>query len=166
MMPAAADSLADVPDNARLWIIAADRPLTDREQAEIAERLDTFFERWESHGRNVEARSTIEHDRFIVITAFVPGSSVSGCGIDASVRELDEIAQRVGFSRVPALDVLYLDKGEVRNVSRSEFSRLVEQGAVTENTTVFDTSLTSAADWKQGRFESPVSRSWHADVFF
>lgn len=112
------------------------------------------------------AESTIERDRFVIVSAFVPGDQVSGCGIDASDHELEEIAGIVGFSRAPVLDVFFEAEGVVRNVSRPEFARLAQRGDVSTDTVVYDTSLSSAGDWKRGLFARPVSELWHADYFF
>lgn len=165
-MSVAFDLFEDIPDNARLWVIAADRTLSNDEQGRVSDLLTSFFSRWKSHGRDVIGRATVLHDRFIVIAAYVPGSDVSGCGIDSSVRELDSIAGEIGFDRVPVLDILYHNGRQVRSVDRATFAALARSGEVSKNTAVFDTSLSSVADWKKGRFERPISESWHAGVFF
>jgi hypothetical protein len=165
-MAVAVDLFDDIPDNARLWVIAADRTLSQPEQASVSERLNSFFNRWKSHGRDVVARVSLLHDRFVVIAAYIPGSDVSGCGIDSSVKEFDSIAGAIGFDRVPVLDILYHDGQQVRSVDRATFATLADSGEVSQQTAVFDTSLSSVADWKKGLFERPVSESWHAGVFF
>ncbi|MFC2085972.1 hypothetical protein ACFLRO_02030 [Bacteroidota bacterium] len=156
----------DVPDIARIFVIPTDRPLSSTEQDTISLRLSEFFAGWHAHGRKVSARSTIVHNRFIVVSAYVPDDQVSGCGIDASDHALEDISEVVGFSRAPVLDVFFELDGGVDNVSRPEFARLAQQGSVSKRTIVFDTSLSNAAQWKKGLFARPVSESWHARVFF
>lgn len=160
------DVFSAAPDNARLWVIASDRLLEASDRDVISRHLTSFFDMWASHGRKVEAAYSIEHDRFIVVTAWIPGSDVSGCGIDASVRELDAIARAADFSRAPVLDVFFHDGQRVQAVDRARFATLATSGEVSLDTTVFDTSISSAAEWRQGKFALPVSDSWHADVFF
>jgi hypothetical protein len=163
--PALTTAFEDVPDNARAWVIGIDRPLARDEQELVRLRLTSFFEKWTAHGRPVVARSDVVLDRFILIAAFVPGDDVSGCGIDASVHEIDNISELVGFSRAPVLDIFFLDGPAVKSVSRQEFAHLVHSGTVRSDTTVFDTSVSMARDLKQGRFVLPFSESWHASVF-
>ena len=151
---------------ARIFVIPTDRVLSQEEQVTVSSHLSRFFDQWDSHGRKVVARSVIEHDRFVVVSAFVPGDHVSGCGIDASDHQLNAVADIVGFSRAPVLDVFYLSDKGVRNVSRLEFTELAQKGDVSTETTVFDTSISTAADWKRGRFARPVAEMWHAQAFF
>lgn len=160
------DLFTNVPDNGRVWIIPTDRPLNEDQKAAVLSHLADFFENWQSHGRNVEAESAILADRFIVVSAFIPGSEVSGCGIDASVHALDEIAGKVGFNRAPVLDIFFEENGHVQSVDRQTFAQLAERRDISPDTTVFDTSISSAGDWKKGLFSRPVSESWHAGVFF
>ncbi len=160
------DPFRDFPDNARIWVIAADRDLDASERQAIFSRLTSFFEAWSSHGRKVVADCTIQRDRFIIVGAYVPGNDVSGCGIDASVKELDAIAEETGFARAPILDVFFAGEQGVSQVDRATFASLARGGSVGSETMIFDTSIAEAADWKQGRFERPISESWHADVFF
>ncbi len=165
-MTRSADVFQDVPDVARIWVIATDRVLTQEQQSAISSHLSHFFERWDSHGRQVVAQSTIERDRFVIVSAFVPGDQVSGCGIDASDHKLEEISSTVGFSRAPVLDVFFEADEGVRNVSRPEFARLAQCRDISKATIVYDTSLCSAGEWKRGMFARPVSELWHGDFFF
>jgi hypothetical protein len=165
-MSVSVDILHDIPDESRLWIVPADRLLTLDEQSEISSRLSSFFDGWHSHGRKVVAQSSIVHDQLIVVGAYVPGDHVYGCGIDASVHELEQIADVIGFARASVLDVFFSADNGVRNVSRPDFASLAKNGDVSKETIVFDTSLTSAGEWKSGSFSRPVSESWHANVFF
>ena len=51
-------------------------------------------------------------------------------------------------------------------MSRSEFRQAARDGTVTPDTLVFDTTLTSLADLRAGRFERPARESWHGTAFF
>ena len=165
-MKLSAELFGDYPDVARVWVIATDRELESAEEDAVRARLADFFNAWESHGRKVVADCVIQHRRFILVAAYVPGDDVSGCGIDASVHELDLIGEQIGFARAPVLDVFFAGNAGVVNVDRGTFAELVGRGDVTEDTTVFDTSVSTLHGWRQGGFERPVSRSWHATAFF
>ena len=60
------DVFKDVPEVARIWVIPTDRVLSEEEQETVSSHLSRFFGRWNSHGRTVVARSTIEHNRFVL----------------------------------------------------------------------------------------------------
>jgi hypothetical protein len=56
--------------------------------------------------------------------------------------------------------VFYRDEdGRVNCVARDALPGLAATGAVTEETAVFDTGLTTAGAWRD-RFESPARATW------
>ena len=155
-----------LPDDARLWIYAADRPLSETEQARLLEKLNAFLSRWASHGRPVEGTVTIQDDRFLLLSGLVRGGEISGCGVDASVHAVEETGAELGIAWLSPLNVFFRDAdGAVQALPRAAFRKLVRAGTVTAETSVFDLSLTALADVRQGRFERPAGEMWHALVF-
>lgn len=156
-----------LPDAARLWIYAADRPLTSPEQQALRERLERFLSNWTSHGRPVEGAAEVRDGRFVLLAAHLPaGGDVSGCGIDASVHVLSEAAEAMGLAWLPALHVFYRNEaGAVESASRLAFKQKAEAGDVDAATPVFDVGLDTLAALRAGRFEQPAAESWHADAF-
>lgn len=155
-----------LPDDARCWVYAAERPLTDAEQQQLLDRLETFIESWSSHGRSVEGAVEVLYDQFVVLAATLADGDISGCGIDASVHVVDEAAQALGIAWVPALHVIYRDaEGQVQHCTRSAFRARAQDGAVTTETLVFDPSITTLGALRQGQFEQRAGTSWHARAF-
>lgn len=156
----------ELPDIARLWIYTAADPLSEAEQSEVLKRLDGFMDGWTSHTRPVRAQATIRDDRFVILAAAVDDGDVSGCGIDASVNAVDEVASDLGIGWTSPLDVLYrAADGNVRSVSRADFRRLVSEDRVDASTQVFDPSITTLGALRDGDFEQPAGAAWHARVF-
>jgi len=154
-----------LPDSARVWINPTNRGLTPEEQKVVLQALSDFIATWSSHGRKVVAEAVIAADRFVITAGHVPGGDVSGCGIDASVHALGGIAQALDFGWAPALDVFFRLDDQVTQTDRGAFSKLASNGAVTPDTIVYDTSLTTLGDLRRGGFELPARRSWHGRVF-
>ncbi|MEM8486404.1 MAG: hypothetical protein AAF564_12705 [Bacteroidota bacterium] len=156
----------DMPANARLWVYTVNQPLSSDTEALIDAQLSRFMAAWQSHGRKVQGRFAILENRFILITADIPEADISGCGIDASVHALEEAGKKHNFELLSGLHVLYRDaQGVVQNAARPAFRKLVRSDAVTSDTIVFDTSLTTLAQLRSGGFELPAHASWHAMVF-
>ena len=155
----------DLPDDARLWVNPVDRDLSTDEQERALEMINGFIAGWSSHGRNVLGKAEIVADRFILIAAHIPGGDVSGCGIDASVHALGEVAEALGFGWVSGLDVLYLENGRVRQANRARFAGLAAEGSVTAETVVFDVSVTTLRQIRNAGFGLPAHASWHGKVF-
>jgi len=155
-----------LPDDARLWVYVAPRSLTDEEQDAVRTRLANFIDGWSSHGRPVDGAADVLHKRFVVLAATLADGSISGCGIDASVHAVDEIAQALDIEWIPTLDIVFRDAaGRVQHCTRAEFQALAEQGTVTVETPVFDPSITTLGALRHGSFEQPAGASWHARAF-
>ena len=155
-----------MPDEARLWIYATDRELENQEIVDIRAQMDDFIANWHSHGRKVTASYEILYNRFILIAANILDSEISGCGIDASVHALEQIAGSASFAVLSGLHVLYRDNdGTIENATRPIFRQKVRERSITGETIVFDTSLTHLHQLRAGSFEMPAYSAWHAMVF-
>lgn len=160
------DRLADLPDDARCWVFAAERPLTEDEQHAVLDHLDRFFDGWRSHGRPVEGAAAMHEGRFLVVGGLRDDAGISGCGIDAVVREIEAAAGALGAGWLTPLLVFWRGAdGAIQHGPRGTFRRLVRQGAVTAETSVFDLSLTTLGELRRHGLERPAGRSWHARVF-
>ena len=153
-------------EDARLWIYATDRDLSQTERSNILDSLNAFINSWLSHGRKVHAEAALLHHRFVVIAAQIPESEISGCGIDASVHAVEAIGAEVGFSLLSGLNIMYRDEAKkVQHASRSEFRKAVRAGVIHGETVVFDTSLTRLGSLREHQFEMHARDAWHATVF-
>ncbi|PSQ71933.1 MAG: hypothetical protein BRD38_00185 [Bacteroidetes bacterium QH_9_67_14] len=164
---------SDMPDAARLWVYAADRPLSDDEEKALTDRLEDFLSDWTSHGRPVEGAAEVRDGRFVLLAAHRPdaengstNADVSGCGIDASVHVLESFADETGVEWESGLRVFYRNAdGAVRSAGRPAFAERAQRGEVDAATSVFDLSVDTVADLRAGRFERPAATSWHAEAF-
>lgn len=157
---------SELPDEARLWIFASDRPLTEAESQALLEALRPFLNRWQAHGLPVHEQAAVLHQRFLLLAGHVPGGEISGCSIDAATDAVHAAGQSLGIHWMSPLVVFYRDaEGIVQHTSRAGFRRLITEGKVTADTPVFDLSLTTVGALRQGAFEKPAGQSWHARVF-
>lgn len=169
----------DLPGDARVWVRPSTEPLSDAVQSDLVARLRAFIDTWQSHGRPVNGDVAVLGDRLLVLAARLDapdgsdgpdgpadGGAISGCGIDASVHAIDEAAAALGIDWAPALHVVYRDAdGAVQTAARPAFRALVGDGAVTGDTVVFDPSVTTLQQVRDGDFEAPARSTWHARVF-
>lgn len=161
------DSFHHLPDDARIWIYAADRDLNELEENRTIEILQTFCASWASHGRPVLSGAGMAESRFAVIAGHIPGGDISGCGIDASVHALEQAQAELGLEWLPSLTVHYRDEnGAIRSVSRAAFRASVAAGDACETTIVFDPGIQRLGDLRAGLFEQPATETWHRRMFF
>lgn len=163
-----ADTLfPDFPPDARLWIYAADRPLSKADAAQVLDTLKPFLGRWASHSRPVRGRAAVAGGRFLLIAAMLEyGGDISGCGIDASVHAIEAATADAGITIASPLNVFFRhDDGSIEMLPRPAFRKLVRSGDVTAQTPVFDLSITTVSELHAGGFEKPAGEAWHATAF-
>ncbi|MEM1126068.1 MAG: hypothetical protein AAGI71_05400 [Bacteroidota bacterium] len=159
-------SFSSLPDDARLWVYAAQDALSAQAETELLSSLEHFVDDWRSHGRPVHAAVQVVDRQFLVVGAFIPGGEISGCGIDASVHAVDHAAQQLGLAWAAPLHIAYRDQaGGVQFTSRGGFRKLIQADAVDPETPVFDLSLTTVGAFRTSGLERPAHQSWHARVF-
>ena len=156
----------ELPGHSRLWVFAAERELTAAERTRLLETVDTFLDHWQAHGHPLTAARDVRHDRFLLVAADEQAAGVSGCSIDALVREIKQLEASLGVRLVDHGPVLFRDNGRIVRVARDEFATLAREGRVTPQTAVFDTTVTRVEDVRSGRWEGPAAAAWHGRAFF
>jgi len=156
---------ADFPDNAKLWVYPLARSLSPSEKSRVTERLDLFLRGWNSHDVPVRGAHEVFEDRFVLITGYVE-DGVSGCSTDSMMRVMKTLREEDGIDGFDRSLVFFRDADAVlRGVTREEFRALVSADQVDSDTVVFDTTISTLADLRSGRFETTFGKSWHARAF-
>ena len=155
-----------LPDESRLWVFGVERTLQSAEQESLLKAVDLFLETWAAHGFPLTCGRDFRRGRFLLVAVDDDSAPPSGCSIDAMVGVLKDQERRLGVRVLDNTPVWFLADGEVQRVSRSEFSRLVKEGAVGPDTVVFDNTVTRLKDARGGRWEGPARESWHQKAFF
>jgi hypothetical protein len=155
-----------LPPDARLWIFAAERPLSAVESSRVLEETDTFINQWMAHGVPLSAGRDLRRDQFVLVGVDERAAGVSGCSVDALVRRMQQLESVLGLELVNNGPVLYREGEAVVRVSRDRFAELAAAGTVGPNTRVFDNTLSRVGDLLAGRWEVRAADSWHARAFF
>ncbi|HEV2131779.1 MAG TPA: hypothetical protein VGR27_11780 [Longimicrobiaceae bacterium] len=157
---------SELPNDARLWVFAAARPLTPQQREMLLARVDEFLEGWLAHGRRVVGGRELRHDRFLLVAADERATGVSGCSIDTLFRRLQELERELGVSLLDSSLVYYrAEDGAIQALPRADFRQRVRAEEVGEETVVFDNTVRSVEEVREGRWELPMRDSWHAQAF-
>jgi hypothetical protein len=155
-----------LPDDARLWVFAAARPLNEAQQRDLLAHVDAFIQRWAAHGAPVVGGRDLRHGRFLLVGADERATGVSGCSIDTLFRSLGEVEQATGVPLRDSSLVFWRDEaGEVQSEPRPAFRERARAGQVDADTTVFDNTIGTVGDLRAGRWELPMRASWHGRAF-
>ena len=155
---------SDLPPDARVWVFVAERPVTGVAAERLLGEVDGHLDRWAAHGEPLTSAREWRDDRFLTIGVDQSTANASGCSIDGLFRTLRALETAIGTSLVGGGRVHFREpSGEIRTVSRDEFSDLAAAGQVTPSTRVFDPTVPTIGAWREG-FEKDAGSSWHAGL--
>ncbi|MEW5915354.1 MAG: hypothetical protein AB1762_03070 [Gemmatimonadota bacterium] len=158
----AAVRFSDLPDDARVWVFAASDTLTGEKSASLLEAVDSHLNQWAAHGFPLTCARDWRDDHFLAIGVDQRDAHASGCSIDGLFRTLQKLELALGTKLVGAGRVFYrAERGDVVCLSRADFTVQAARGAIAADTPVFDTSVTTAGEYRE-RFEQPAKETWHA----
>ena len=153
-----------LPDDARVWVFGAATELASPASDRLLAAVDDFLAQWNAHGSPLTCGRAWRDNRFLAIGVDQSTAGASGCSIDGLFRTLARLEPDLGTSLLGGGRVYYRGAdGGVNATTRPAFNQLARDGQVGPDTVAFDTSITSAAAWRE-RFERPVRESWHAEL--
>ncbi|WP_420126784.1 hypothetical protein [Longimicrobium sp.] len=155
-----------LPDDARLWVFAAARPLDASRQQALLSHADAFLARWAAHGAPVVGGRELRHGRFLLVGSDERATGVSGCSIDSLFHTLADLEAQIGVPMRDSSLVYFRDEaGEIQAEPRPAFRQHAATGGVTEDTVVFDNTIGTVGQLRSGGWEKPLRESWHARAF-
>jgi len=153
-------SFDSLPDASRVWVFGSDRPLSGADADRLLAEVDRFLGQWKAHGAPLTCARDWRDEHLLTIGVDSTQESASGCSIDGLFRVLQAIERPLGARLLGGGRVFYRDgDGRVQCVDRAELMTLVASGAITDDTVVFDTGLTTMGEWR-ARFEAPARTTW------
>ena len=155
-----ADALApfnDLPDGARLWLMALDQA-TDT--ASLAPELEATLAKWRHKGQQYHAAWTLLHGRILAIAEPTLAEQPSGCAIDGMLRSVHRIAEAAGLALAHDQDVVVRLASGIRVLPRTDLEARLADGTLDGATPVLDLALYTLGDLRQGRLEKPLGATW------
>ena len=148
-----------LPPDARVWVFSADSALSEPSVHMLISEIDSFLESWKAHGHPLRAARDFRDQRFLAIGVDQSTEGASGCSIDGLFRTLQGLQRRIDANLLQGGRVFWRDAdGSIRGGTRAEFAH-----SATGDTRVFDTTVTTAAGWRDD-FERAASDSWHGEI--
>ena len=153
-----------LPDTARVWVFAADRPVRGARAERLLAAVDQYLAGWKAHGLPLTNAREWRDDHFLMVAVDQSEAHASGCSIDGLFRTLRALEPEIEASLVAGGNVFYRDAaGLVRVASREEFAELGRRGEIGPETVAYDPTVRTLAEWAE-RFETRVAESWHAQL--
>jgi hypothetical protein len=153
-----------LPDSSRVWVFGSDKVVQGAAADSLLAAVDQYLSEWRAHGVPLIAARDWRDSRFLAIGVDSTQENASGCSIDGLFRTLHALEREIGIRMLGGGRVFYRANGSTEVASRDDFADLAANGTITRSTPVFDTSLTTAADWRT-KFEQPAGEAWTAGLF-
>lgn len=136
-----------LPDDARVWVYQANRPLSDSDVNTINQELQPALSQWAAHGQALLASAQVMENRFVVVGVDEGYNLPSGCSIDSSVRTLRQVGESLGIDFFDRSAAIRATDGSVQTVDLPAIKVAVSDGTVTPETTVFNTLVKTKAEF-------------------
>lgn len=136
-----------LPDDARVWVYQANRPLSDGDVNVINQALQSALGQWAAHGQSLLASAQVVENRFVVVGVDEGYNLPSGCSIDSSVRTLRELGESLAIDFFSRSVAIRATDGAVQTIDLSTIRAAVVSGILTFETTVFNTLVKSKTEF-------------------
>lgn len=154
-------SLATMPAHARIWIYKSAMPFTADQRAAMDSAAQDFVAEWSSHGRAMDAWAGTHLDHFLVIAADQEQAVASGCGIDKSVRFVQELERSMGLTLTDRMVLVYTSVDGMRTARVQDVPALLDAGVLAADTIVYDDLVTNKGEF-DARFRAQLADTWLA----
>ena len=148
-----------MPPSSRVWIYQSNREFTSTELEFIQKQSVAFISQWTSHQHLMHACIKLLYKQFIVIVVDEQTAPASGCGIDKSVKFIQELEQNLSISLLDRTMVAYRIGGKTDPIETCHINDLKN---LPEKKTlyVFNNLVTTKEDFEK-HWETPIQNSWH-----
>ena len=151
------------PDNAKVWVYQSNQQLDKDEVDYLKVQLDDFVSSWESHGKLLKATFEIVHNLFVVLFVDEQGDKMCGTAQDNSIRLMKQLGTELEVDFLNRMTQSYKKGEQVKIVEMNDFSKLLANNEINENTIVFNNMVTTKYDF-ENHWEVPLKDSWHKQL--
>lgn len=145
--------------NERIWVYTLSKELTNEQLVDFKNRCQNFVSGWTAHDVSLDASFELYQNRLLIFKVNEDKYNASGCSIDKQLRFIKELEQTFSVELLNRLLVAYENNHQVEVIKSSQVKELLAANQITENTLVFDNTITQSSElttkWKQ-----PLQSTW------
>ena len=98
-----------LPDDSRVWLYLADRPLSKQEETWFNNELALFLASWTAHNKQLQCDGVVLFAQYIVLVVNEGFEKASGCSIDSSTHFMKKAGTALNIDFFNRLFVLQLE---------------------------------------------------------
>ncbi len=140
-----------ISPNARIWVYASHQPITQAQKDIVMTEMPVFLHQWTAHKQDLYASFIILWDRFLVIAIDENLQGASGCSIDASVRFVQQLGEKLHLDFL-CRDIFFIkntaeNSDTLGQISPLKIKNAVQNNEITPETIIFNQNVTKKQDF-------------------
>ena len=147
-------------DHARVWIYQSNQTFNENQISFLTKDLENFLSQWTAHNQELESSFELPYYRFIVLAVNEKKLKASGCSIDASVRYIKKIENKMGVILLDKMNVILKNNNSLVYKSLESFKKMFKERQINNETIVFN-NLVKTVEEYNGIWETKLKKSWH-----
>lgn len=154
-------SLSQFPASSKIWMYASERPLEKSEEAFVQEQLQLFTKSWTAHEMPMNAQGFIFFNQIVLIALDETVNSISGCGIDKSVKLMKDLGEKLQINFFDRMLVLVKDGEQLHKYNKQSLQVALNAGKLNEDSLVWNPTCNTVGDFLNKSFVK-MSEFWMA----
>lgn len=154
-------TFSQFPLESKIWVYAADRALATQEVLEVETKLQLFTQSWTAHEMQMRAASVVLYNQIVVIALDETQHSISGCGIDKSVKLMKDLGEQLKVNFFNRMQVLCLYSEILKTFDKNSLQLAINAGEVDANTHVWNSIVVNLGEFLNKGFVK-LSDFWMA----
>ena len=142
-----------LPEQARIWVYASEKALTQNQQAYILNYISKHLKGWNAHKEPLTAGVTILENHFIIVGLDEDKNGASGCSIDTLQNTIQKIEKQLTLSLMNRLDVFYKIEDEILCIPSFKLESVADK-----DTLFYDLTILTKSDLNT--YLKPISEGW------
>jgi hypothetical protein len=154
-------TFSQFPPESKIWVYAANRTLTTQEVLAVETSLQVFTQSWTAHEMPMRAASVVLYNQIVVIALDETQHSISGCGIDKSVKLMKDLGEQLKVNFFNRMQVLCLFSETLQIFDKHSLQLAINAGEVDANTQVWNPVVANLGEFLNKGFVK-LSDFWMA----
>ena len=109
MQPNFNSLFSNFPNESRIWLYLADRPLEKSEEEWFNAELGLFLNSWSAHKKQLQCGGVVLFAQYVVLVVNEGGEKASGCSIDSSTHFMKKAGVALNIDFFNRLYVMQLE---------------------------------------------------------
>ena len=153
-------SFNKLPDHARVWIYQSNQTFNENQISFLTKDLENFLSQWTAHNKELEASFELPYNRFIVLAVNEKIIKASGCSIDASIRHIKKIENKMGVILLDKMNFIFKNDNLLVYKPLESLKKMFKEEQINSETIVFNNLVMTVEEYKN-LWEIKLKNSWH-----